>query len=134
MDIQTILLSALSVVIMALVTWGTERLIALINTKLKNTKYAKYLTDSVDIVSRAVKTTYQTYVEALKDKNMFTEDAQVEALNKAKDIAVSQLSAEMKTFIESNFGDVEKWLTSTIESVVYDLKNKNRGETPDENA
>lgn len=134
MDIQTILLSALSVVIMALVTWGTERLIALINTKLKNTKYAKYLTDSVDIVSRAVKTTYQTYVEALKDKNMFTGDAQVEALNKAKDIAVSQLSAEMKTFIESNFGDVEKWLTSTIESVIYDLKNKNKGETPDENA
>lgn len=134
MDIQTILLSALSIVITALVTWGTERLIALINSKIKNTKYAKYLADSVDIVSRAVKTTYQTYVEALKDKNMFTSDAQVEALNKAKDIAVSQLSAEMKTFIESNFGDVEKWLTSTIESVIYDLKNKNKGETSDENA
>lgn len=134
MDIQTILLSALSIVITALVTWGTERLIALINTKIKNTKYAKYLADSVDIVSRAVKTTYQTYVEALKDKNMFTSDAQIEALNKAKDIAVSQLSAEMKTFIESNFGDVEKWLTSTIESVIYDLKNKNKGETSDENA
>lgn len=134
MDIQTILLSALSIVITALVTWGTERLIALINSKIKNTKYAKYLADSVDIVSRAVKTTYQTYVEALKDKNMFTSDAQVEALNKAKDIAVSQLSTEMKTFIESNFGDVEKWLTSTIESVIYDLKNKNKGETCDENA
>lgn len=134
MDIQTILLSALSIVITALVTWGTERLIALINSKIKNTKYAKYLADSVDIVSRAVKTTYQTYVEALKDKNMFTSDAQAEALNKAKDIAVSQLSAEMKTFIESNFGDVEKWLTSTIESVIYDLKNKNKGETSDENA
>lgn len=133
MDIQTILLSALSIVITALVTWGTERLIALINSKIKNTKYAKYLADSVDIVSRAVKTTYQTYVEALKDKNMFTSDAQVEALNKAKDIAVSQLSAEMKTFIETNFGDVEKWLTSTIESVIYDLKNKNKGETSDEN-
>lgn len=133
MDIQTILLSALSVVITALVTWGTERLIALINTKLKNTKYAKYLTDSVDIVSRAVKTTYQTYVEALKDKDIFTGEAQVEALNKAKDIAVLQLSAEMKTFIESNFGDVEKWLTSTIESAIYDLKNKNKGETTNEN-
>lgn len=133
MDIQTILLSALSVVITAIVTWGTERLIALINTKLKNTKYAKYLTDSVDIVSRAVKTTYQTYVEALKDKNMFTEDAQLEALNKAKDIAMAQLSGEMKEFIESNFGDIEKWLTSTIESVIYDLKNKPQGEKANEN-
>lgn len=133
MDIQTILLSALSIVITALVTWGTERLIALINSKIKNTKYAKYLADSVDIVSRAVKTTYQTYVEALKGKNMFTSDAQVEALNKAKDIAISQLSTEMKTFIESNFGDMEKWLTSTIESVIYDLKKKNKGETSNEN-
>lgn len=64
---------------------------------------------------------------------MFTSDAQVEALNKAKDIAISQLSTEMKTFIESNFGDMEKWLTSTIESVIYDLKKKNKGETSNEN-
>ena len=91
MNIQTILLSALGIIITTLVTWGTERLIALINSKLKNTKYAKYLTDAVGIVSRAVKTTYQTYVEALKDKNAFTGEAQLEALNKAKDIAMAQL-------------------------------------------
>lgn len=133
MNIQTILLSALGIIITTLVTWGTERLIALINSKLKNTKYAKYLTDAVGIVSRAVKTTYQTYVEALKDKNAFTGDAQLEALNKAKDIAMAQLSGEMKEFIESNFGDVEKWLTSTIESVIYDLKNKPQGEKANEN-
>lgn len=133
MNIQTILLSALGIIITTLVTWGTERLIALINSKLKNTKYAKYLTDAVGIVSRAVKTTYQTYVEALKDKNAFTCDAQLEALNKAKDIATAQLSGEMKEFIESNFGDIEKWLTSTIESVIYDLKNKPQGEKANEN-
>lgn len=133
MNIQTILLSALGIIITTLVTWGTERLIALINSKLKNTKYAKYLTDAVGIVSRAVKTTYQTYVEALKDKNAFTGEAQLEALNKAKDIAMAQLSGEMKEFIESNFGDIEKWLTSTIESVIYDLKNKPQGEKANEN-
>ncbi len=133
MNIQTILLSALGIIITTLVTWGTERLIALINSKLKNTKYAKYLTDAVGIVSRAVKTTYQTYVEALKDKNAFTGEAQIEALNKAKDIAMAQLSGEMKEFIESNFGDIEKWLTSTIESVIYDLKNKSQGEKANEN-
>lgn len=133
MNIQTILLSALGIIITTLVTWGTERLIALINSKLKNTKYAKYLTDAVGIVSRAVKTTYQTYVEALKDKNAFTGGAQLEALSKAKDIAMAQLSGEMKEFIESNFGDIEKWLTSTIESVIYDLKNKSQGEKANEN-
>lgn len=128
MNIQTILLSALSIVVTALVTWGTERLIALINTKIKNTKYAKYCTDAVDIVSKAVKTTYQTYVEGLKNKNLFSEEAQGEALNKAKDIALSQMSTDMQSFVESNFGDVDKWIASTIEAVIYDLKDGNKKE------
>lgn len=126
MNIQTILLSALSVVVTALVTWGTERLIALINTKLKNTKYTKYLTDAVDIISRAVKTTYQTYVEGLKNENAFTVEAQNKALVKAKAIALSQLSSDIKSFVETNFGDVEQWIESTIESVIYDLKNTSK--------
>ena len=41
MDIQTILLSALSIIVTALVTWLSERLISWINAKVKNTKYAK---------------------------------------------------------------------------------------------
>lgn len=133
MNLQTILLSALSVVITALVTWGTERLIAFINTKLKNTKHTKYLTDAVDVISRSVKTTYQTYVEGLKNKNMFTKEAQNEALSKARDIALSQLSTDVKSFVEVNFGDVEKWIESTIESVIYDLKNTSKAVKGDEN-
>lgn len=133
MNLQTILLSALSIVVTALVTWGTERLIALINTKLQNTKYTKYLTDAVDIISRAVKTTYQTYVEGLKNNDMFTSEAQKEALVKAKEIALSQLSTEIKTFVESNFGNVEQWIETTIESVIYDLKNVGKNGEGDEN-
>ncbi len=124
MNIQTILLSVLGIIITTFVSWALERLIAFINAKLKGTKYTQYLTDAVDIVSRAVKNTYQTYVQSLKDKDMFTAEAQAEALTKAKDMAMSQLSGEMQNYISSNFGDVEKWLTSTIESVLYDLKNK----------
>lgn len=124
MNIQTILLSVLGIIITTFVSWALERLIAFINAKLKGAKYTQYLTDAVDIVSRAVKNTYQTYVQSLKDKDMFTAEAQTEALTKAKDMAMSQLSDEMQNYISSNFGDVEKWLTSTIESVLYDLKNK----------
>ena len=128
MNIQTILLSALSIVVTALVTWLSERLISWINAKVKNTKYGQYLTDAVGVITRAVKTTYQTYVEALKNENMFTKDAQLEALNKAKDMALSQLSQETKDYIAKNFGDVETWIASTVESVIYDLKNKNKKE------
>ncbi len=134
MNWQAILLSAISIVLTALVSWGAERLIALINSKLANTKYAKYLTSVVDIITRAVKTTYQTYVEALKDKNMFTPDAQKEALSKAGEMALAQLSDDSKKWIETNFGDVQKWIANTIESVIYDLKNKSTGESTNEEA
>lgn len=123
MNWQTILFSVISIVLTALVSWGAERLIALINTKLANSKYAKYLTSAVDVITRAVKTTYQTYVGALKDKNMFTSEAQTEALNMARDMALAQLSEDTKKWIETNFGDIKQWIASTIESVIYDLKN-----------
>ena len=124
MDWQTVLLSVLSIVLTALVTWASERLISYFNTKITNTKYAKYLTDAVDIVTGAVKSTYQTYVEALKDKNMFTEEAQKEALTRATNMALSQLSQELQTFITTNFGNLEGWIQNAIESSLYDLKNK----------
>lgn len=124
MDWQTILLSVIGIVLTTFVTWGMERLVALINSKLENNKYKKQLDDAVNAVTKAVKITYQTYVEALKGQNIFTESAQAEALNKAKETALEQLSTETQAFIETNFGDAGKWITSTVESVIYDLKNK----------
>lgn len=134
MNWQTILLSVISIVLTALVSWGAERLIALINTKLANSKFAKYLTSAVDVVTRSVKATYQTYVESLKDKNMFTPEAQKEALLKAGEMALAQLTEDSKKWIETNFGDVKTWITNTIESVIYDLKNKPAGESINEGA
>ena len=134
MNWQTILLSVISIVLTALVSWGAERLIALINTKLANSKFAKYLTSAVDVVTRSVKATYQTYVESLKDKNMFTPEAQKEALLKAGEMALAQLTEDSKKWIETNFCDVKTWITNTIESVIYDLKNKPAGESTNEEA
>ncbi len=134
MNWQAILLSVISIVLTALVSWGAERLIALINSKLVNSKYAKYLTSVVDVITRAVKTTYQTYVETLKNKDMFTADAQKEALSKAGEMALAQLSEDSKEWIKTNFGDVKVWISNTIESVIYDLKNKPSGENTNEEA
>lgn len=134
MNWQAILLSIISIVLTALVSWGAERLIALINTKLANSKFAKYLTSAVDVVTRSVKATYQTYVESLKDKNMFTPEAQKEALLKAGEMALAQLTEDSKKWIETNFGDVKTWIANTIESVIYDLKNKPAGESANENS
>lgn len=52
---------------------------------MASSKYAKYLTSIVDVITRAVKTTYQTYVETLKNKDMFTAEAQKEALSRERE-------------------------------------------------
>ena len=63
---------------------------------------------------------------------MFTEDAQKEALNRAKNIALTQLSQDLKLFITTNFGDIETWIQETVESSLYDLKNQSKKETVSE--
>lgn len=125
MDWQAILLTVISLILTTVLTFAGEKLVAWLNTKIKNGKALGFLTSATNIVIGAVKATYQTYVEALKGKNMFDGTAQKNALEMAKNAAIGQLSADAKAYIEQTYGDVEKWIEGTIESVIYDLKNKN---------
>lgn len=123
MNFQTILLSTLGTILTALATWGVERLIAWLNTKIKDQKALTYLNNAISVVTSVVKATYQTYVEALKNENMFTKEAQEQALNKAVEQAKSTMSAEVKNFIAENYGDLTEWIKLQIESAIYSLKN-----------
>lgn len=124
MEWQNILFSAIGIIITGLVSWSVERLVAFLNSKIKNAKALQYLTDAVGIVANAVKATYQTYVQALKDKDIFTADAQKTALSVAVNQAQSQMSNDLKNYITNNFGDLTEWITSQIEVALYDLKKK----------
>ena len=122
-EIQNILLSALGVIITGLATWLSTYIVKLLNEKIKDKQFARWLSQIIEIITNAVKCTYQTYVEALKDENMFTKEAQEEALKRTLQSFKSQLSQESIKFIEDNFGDVEKCLIEKIESIIYSLKN-----------
>ena len=122
-EIQNILLSALGVIITGLATWLSTYIVKLLNEKIKDKQFARWLSQIIEIITNAVKCTYQTYVEALKDENMFTKEAQEEALKRTLQSIKSQLSQESIKFIKDNFGDVEKWLIEKIESIIYSLKN-----------
>lgn len=122
-EIQNILLSALGVIITGLATWLSTYMVKLLNEKIKDKQFARWLSQIIEIITNAVKCTYQTYVEALKDENMFTKEAQEEALKRTLQSVKSQLSQESIKFIKDNFGDVEKWLIEKIESIIYSLKN-----------
>lgn len=128
MDWQQILLAIIGIIVTSLVSWLVERVIVFINSKIQNNKNANILSNIVRIIGDAVKATYQTYAQALKDKDMFDKDAQINALNQAIDKIESKLTCDMKDFIAKNFGDANAWIKDMIESIIYDLKNKPKPE------
>jgi hypothetical protein len=123
-----ILLNILSVVvtsiILPLLTYAGTRLIAYLNSKIKDENYRIQLTTATDIVVNAVRSVFQTYVDSLKVSGNFDKEAQLIALNKAKDIALEQMTDDVKNFISKNYGSVDAWLTTTIESTINLIKNK----------
>ena len=123
-----ILLNILSVVvtsiILPLITYAGARLITYLNSKIKDTNARILLTTATNIVINAVRSVFQTYVDSLKASGSFDAQAQIVALTKAKDIALEQMTDEVKNFIAKNYGSVDAWLTTTIESTINLIKNQ----------
>lgn len=124
MDWQSLVIQIVSVVLATLGAWVLAKVKSLINTKIKNEKARALLDSATTVVSNVVKATYQTYVEAIKGTDAWTKDAQEKALQNAVTAARSQLSEEVEKYISDNFGDVETWIKSLIETTLYNLKNK----------
>lgn len=121
-----ILLNILSVVVSAvvlpLISLIGAKLVSFINTKINDEKTSKLLTKATEIVTNAVRSVFQTYVEALKKNGTFDKDSQLNALNQAKNIAISQMTDEVKDYISATYGNLDNWLTTQIESTINLLK------------
>ena len=123
-----IIINIISVVVTSivfpLISIAGAKLIQLINSKIKNNKAADLLTTATTIVINAVRSVFQTYVEALKKEESFNKDAQIIALNKAKDIALTQMTDEVKNYLVTTYGSLDSWLDTNIEATINILKNK----------
>jgi len=123
-----IILNIISVVVTAvilpLISYAGARLIAWLNAKIKDENAKQQLIVATDIVMNAVRSVFQTYVETLKKNGTFDKESQKVALIKAKDDALAQMSDEIKDYITKNYGDLETWITTQIESTINILKNK----------
>ena len=121
-----IILNIISVVVTAvilpLISYAGARLIAWLNTKIKDENAKQQLTVATDIVTNAVRSVFQTYVEALKKNGTFDNESQKVALIKAKDDALAQMSDEIKEYITKNYGNLETWIITQIESTINILK------------
>ena len=123
-----IIINIISVVVTSivfpLISIAGAKLIQFINSKIKNNKAADLLTTATTIVINAVRSVFQTYVEALKKEGSFNKDAQIIALNKAKDIALTQMTDEVKEYLVTTYGSLDSWLDTNIEATINILKNK----------
>ena len=123
-EILNIILAGLSIIVTGLCSWGTTALINFLNAKIADKKLANFLSRTSLIVSDAVQSIYQEFVEVLKKEGKFNQEAQQEAKRRAMAIITGQLSTEMKKYIESNFGEIEAWISEKIESTIYQLKKE----------
>lgn len=119
-----IIWSVVGIVATGLVSWATTALVAWLNTKIKNEKAAKWASDLTSIVSNAVLSVTQTFVDTMKKAGKFDEAAAKEAKDKALSIITSQLTPELKDYITSNFGDMTEYLGNLVEAMVQSLKCK----------
>ena len=111
-------------IVLPLISIAGAKLIQFINSKIKNNKAADLLTTATTIVINAVRSVFQTYVEALKKEGSFNKDAQIIALNKAKDIALTQMTDDVKDYLVTTYGSLDTWLDTNIEATINILKNK----------
>lgn len=82
----------------------------------------KYITLVENAVYKAVMETNQVYVDDLKKTGTFSAELQKEALQKSINRAKEIMGSETRTLIETAFGDVDLYLTSSIESLIKTQK------------
>lgn len=75
-----------------------------------------------NLIHTCVAATNQTFVDALKKENLFDAEAQKEALNKALQMILENLTEDAKDYIESITGNLDAYLVPRIESEVKEQK------------
>lgn len=131
MSWQEIIITIVGTVATALASWLVAWITSLINTKIKDEKVRACLNSALEVVTRTVKVTYQTYVANIKGTDAWTADAQKNALQLAIDAAKTQLTAEVKNYIAQSGLTVDEWLRQQIEAAIYSLKANSGKEAAD---
>lgn len=121
LNILSVLVSA---IVLPLISLIGAKLISWLSSKTKSEKATAIIKEANDIVMNAVKCVLQTYVDSLKKEGKFDEASQFLALSKAKEKAMEQMSDDTKAFVEKNYGNLDSWLTTSIEATISTIKNK----------
>lgn len=119
MTLNDVLINVLYVIVTGCATALTTWLCAYISKKTKELTNNKYITGAMDAVSTAVSSVMQTYVDGIKRDGEFSIQAQKEAKEMAKQIAINLITVDGKQAITDLYGDFAEWLEHEIE---YEVK------------
>ena len=118
-----VLAAVTTCIILPLISFLGIKLSQWLSTKIKDEKVQKLFAQATEIVTNAVRSTFQTYVESLKASGGFGKEEQLIALGKAKAIILSEMTTELKDWVTTNYGDLQSWISNQIEASIYKLKN-----------
>ena len=117
------------IVIIPLLGILTKYLVALITTKIEEIKevkdditFNKYADFVKETVTNCVLATNQTYVDTLKEQGKFDAEAQKVAFQKTFEAVMNILSTDAKKYLTNAIGDLDKYVTDTIEAQVTSVK------------
>jgi hypothetical protein len=103
--------------------------IKLINQKIAESKSKtdseqkrKYLDMLNETIVECIKATNQTYVNNLKDKNMFDKEAQLNALKKTTDSVMTIIKGDAEDYLRAAVGDLETLVQEKIEANIEEAK------------
>ncbi len=114
---NTLLVPLLAVITVFLVRWISVQAENL-KKKTDNEIAQKYI-DLLDYtITTCVTATNQTYVNALKDKNAFTKEAQEEAFRRTFEAVQEILSDEARKYLDEVYKDLNEYIVNQIEATV----------------
>lgn len=125
MDFKTILPIIFEVVIIPLLTALTTVAVKWLNAKANeikaktdNTVLKKYIDMLNETISTTVIAVNQTYVDSLKEQDIFTEEAQQKAFNKVLETVKSSLTEDAVIYLNEAIGDLDSYIKNKIEEQV----------------
>lgn len=120
--VETLVLAPLVVAISSFLIALLRQQTAKIEGKIKDEKAKRLLEIAEGVVTQAVTSVTQTYVDGLKADGEFTKEAQRAAFEQSKEKIYALLTNETMQAIQDNYGNMEEWIKTKIEETV----NKNK--------
>ena len=124
-ETQLLLQQIWQLCIIPLLTVLTAYIVKFINKKseslqksIDNELYKKYIALLDETITKCVIATNQTYVDSLKDQNAFTKEAQEEAFKKTYDAVMAILSKDAQEYLTNVVGDLNSYITNSIQAQV----------------